>query len=55
MMMITETFDCDDHFLLPASSHAPTQAVDEGVNIAKRMGAQSIIGVGGGGVIDLGK
>eukprot|EP00624_Nannochloropsis_granulata_P004819 evm.model.NODE_34240_length_32379_cov_28.507706.5 len=32
-----------------------TQAVDEGVVIAKRMGAQSVIGVGGGGVLDLAK
>lgn len=32
-----------------------TQAVDEGVVIAKRMGAQSVVGVGGGGVLDLAK
>jgi len=32
-----------------------THAVDEGAVIAKRMGAQSVIGVGGGGVLDLAK
>lgn len=32
-----------------------TQAVDEGAMIAKRMGAQSVVGVGGGSVLDLAK
>lgn len=34
--------------------HIGNQAADEGATIAKRMGAQSIVGVGGGGVLDLG-
>lgn len=39
------------------SIHPPPhpQAADEGATIAKRMGAQSIVGVGGGGVLDLGR
>lgn len=32
-----------------------TQALDEGAQMAKRMGAHSIIGVGGGGALDLAK